>query len=109
MSAKRRAEGPAVKRKPRRPGTTKQRLRRVLKWFLIMALVGTLILIGGFVYLYRTTPIPDPNKDFQTQTSFVYYSDGKTPLGQYATQNREIISYNDMPKQLRDAVVAAEE
>jgi membrane peptidoglycan carboxypeptidase len=109
VSAKRRAEGPAVKRKPRRPGTTKQRLRRALKWFLIVALVGTLILIGGFVYLYKTTPIPDPNKDFQTQTSFVYYSDSKTPLGQYATQNREIISYNDMPKRLRDAVVAAED
>ncbi len=92
MSAKRRAAGPAVTRKPRKPGTTRRRLRRVLKWFLIVALVGTLLLVGGFVYLYKTTPIPDPNKDFQTQTSFVYYNDGKTELGQYATQNRQIIS-----------------
>jgi len=109
LSAKRRAEGPAVTRKPRRPGSTRPRLWRVVKWLLILALVGSLILIGGFVYLYKTTPIPDPNKDFQTQTSFVYYSDGKTELGQYATQNRQIISYGDMPKQLRDAVVAAED
>ena len=112
MSAKRRAEGPAVtrkRRKPSRPGTTSSRLRRVVKWFLIVALVGTLVLIGGFVYLYKTTPIPDPNKDFQTQTSFVYYSDGKTELGQYATQNRQIISLNDMPQHLQDAVVAASE
>ena len=112
MSAKRRAAGPAVTRKPRkpsRPGTTRSRLRRVVKWFLIVALVGTLVLIGGFVYLYKTTPIPDPNKDFQTQTSFVYYSDGKTELGQYATQNRQIISLNDMPQNLQDAVVAAED
>ena len=80
-----------------------------MKWFLIVALVGTLVLIGGFVYLYKTTPIPDPNKDFQTQTSFVYYSDGKTELGQFATQNRQIISLDDMPQHLQDAVVAAED
>ena len=109
MSAKRRATGPAVTRKPRKPGTTRRRLRRALKWFLIVAIVGTLMLAGGFVYLYQTTPIPNPNKDFQTQTSFVYYSDGKTQLGQYATQNRQIISYADMPQQLKDAVVAAED
>ena len=74
-----------------------------------MALVGTLVLIGGFVYLYKTTPIPDPNKDFQTQTSFVYYSDGKTELGSYATQNREIIPLTQMPHDLQNAVVAAED
>ena len=109
MSAKRRAAGPAVTRKPRKPGTNRRRLRRVLKWFLIVALVGTLLLIGGFVYLYRTTPIPDPNKDFQTQTSFVYYDDGKTEVGQFATQNRQIISLSKMPDNLQNAVIAAED
>jgi hypothetical protein len=74
-----------VTRKPKQPGTTRRRLRKVLKWFLIVALVGTLALIGGFIYLYKTTPIPDPNKDFQTQTSFVYYADGKSQLGSYAS------------------------
>ena len=108
MTAKRRAEGPARKRKPTSPGTAKKRALRILKWFLIVALVGTLVLIGGFVYLYKTTPIPDPNKDFQTQTSFVYYSDGKTQLGQYATQNREIIPLKQMPDNLQNAVIAAE-
>jgi membrane peptidoglycan carboxypeptidase len=98
-----------VTRKPKRPGTSKRRLRKVLKWFLIVALAGTLMLIGAFVYLYKTTPIPNPNKDFQTQTSFVYYADGKSQLGSYATQNREIIPYSEMPPNLRNAVVAAED
>ncbi len=132
MSAKRRAPGPAVTRKstsrsaarssagssaPKaastsagaRPSRTRARLRKVLKWVLIVGLVGTLILIGGFVYLYKTTPIPDPNKDFQTQTSFVYYADGKTQVGTYATQNRQIIPYSEMTPHLRNAVVAAED
>jgi membrane peptidoglycan carboxypeptidase len=109
VSAKRRAEGPAVKRKPKRPGTTKKRALRVLKWALIAALVGSLALVGVFVYLYKTTSIPNPNKDFQTQTSFVYYSDGKSQLGQFATQNRSIIPLSEMPPNLKDAVVAAED
>jgi membrane peptidoglycan carboxypeptidase len=109
LTAKRRAAGPAVTRKPKRPGTTKRRVLRLLKWGLIAALVGSLLMIGVFVYLYRTTSIPNPNKDFQTQTSFVYFSDGKHELGQYATQNRQIIPLSEMPQNLKDAVVAAED
>ena len=109
MTAKRRAEGPAVKRKPKPPGTAKRRALKILKWFLIATLAGSLLLIGGFVYLYKTTSIPNPNKDFQTQSSFVYYADGKTQVGQYATQNRQIIPYTDMSPNVRDAVVAAED
>ena len=138
MSAKRRAEGPAKKRKPRRsgpggsgtaprkgagtsprtgagkgPATTRspgrRRALRILKWVLIALLSGSLLLVGAFVYLYKTTPIPNPNKDFQTQSSFVYYGDGKTELGQYATQNRQIIPLSQMPQQLQNAVIAAED
>ncbi len=62
----------------------------------------------AFVFLYQTIEIPDPNEDFQTQTSFVYYSDGKTELGRFATQNRESIPLAEMPQNIQDAVVAAE-
>jgi membrane peptidoglycan carboxypeptidase len=118
VTAKRRAEGPAVKRKPKpsgrasHTGTTspgRGRALRILKWLLIAALAGSLVAIAGFVYLYQTTPIPNPNKDFQTQSSFVYYADGKTPIGQYATQNRQIIPLSEMPEHLQNAVVAAED
>ena len=109
MTAKRRAEGPAVKRKPKPPGVAKRRALKIAKWFLIVALAGSLVLIGAFIYLYKTTPIPNPNEDFQTQSSFVYYNDGKTQVGQYATQNRQIIPLSEMPKHLENAVVAAED
>jgi membrane peptidoglycan carboxypeptidase len=113
VTAKRRADGPAVKRKPKPAGPgngrAKKRLLKIAKWGLIAALTGSLVLIGVFVYLYKTTSIPNPNKDFQTQSSFVYYSDSKTQIGQYATQNRQIIPLSEMPKQLQNAVVAAED
>jgi membrane peptidoglycan carboxypeptidase len=111
LSGKRRAPSPAEKsspKTPQTPTTTKARLKRVGKWLLVVSLVGALVLAGGLVLLYKTIDIPDPNEDFQTQTSFVYYADGKTSLGQYAEQNRESIPLEEVPQTMQDAVVAAE-
>ena len=80
----------------------------MLIYLLVVGLVGVLTAAGGFVYLYKTTELPDPNADFETNTSFVYYDDGKTELGHYAIQNRDAISYDEMPQDVKDAVVAAE-
>ena len=110
MSGKRRAAGPPQKssKSPKRPRTRKQKVWRVARWILAFGLVGLLVVTGGFVYLYRSTDIPNPNKDFETQTSFVYYADGKAEVGSFATQNRESISIKQMPDNLQNAVVAAE-
>ncbi len=86
----------------------KTRMLKAVKWLAIVGLAGALLVTAGLVVLYNTTDIPDPNKDFQTQTSFVYYSDGKSELGKFATQNRESIPLKEMPQSIQDAVVAAE-
>ena len=84
------------------------KIRRVLLYVLLLGLVGVLVVTGAFVYLYQTTDLPDPNDDFETQTSFVYYSDSEDEIGQFAIQNRDAISYDEMPQDIKDAVVAAE-
>jgi len=94
--------------KPKIPRTTKEKIRWGLKWVSIAGLVGALLLASGFVYLYKTTPIPDPNSDFRTETTYIYYSDGRTELGRLAEQNRDSMAYSDMPQCIKDAVVAAE-
>nr|WP_258562755.1 transglycosylase domain-containing protein [Nocardioides sp. MAH-18] len=71
-------------------------------------MVGVLVVVGAFVYLYQSTEIPNANTEFETETSYVYYADGKTEVGSYATQNRESIPIEDMPEDLQNAVVAAE-
>ena len=82
---------------------------RFFRIALVTALVFVIVGALGFVYVYSSTTIPDPNKDFQTQTTNVYYKDGKTGLGRFAEQNRESIPFAEMPKHVRDAVVAAED
>ncbi len=120
MSGKRRAAGPPVKKAPSGPArgrsgkpgspkpTPRQRWKRVAIWAGIGFLSLLLLAVGSFFVLYTAIDIPDPNEDFETQTSFVYYSDGETELGRYATQNRESITYDEMPETLKDAVVAIE-
>jgi membrane peptidoglycan carboxypeptidase len=87
----------------------KRRLLTVLKWLLIVGLVTTLTGIGAFYYAYTQTNIPSPDSDFLTQTTRIYYADGKTELGTFANQNRESIPYSEMPENIKQAVVAAED
>ena len=72
---------------------------------MVLALIG----VAGFIYLYKTTDIPDPNEEFLTNASIVYYDGGKEELGRYALQNRESISIDEMPENVKQAVVAAED
>ena len=90
------------------PRTWKQRLKRFFLWSFITGLVLALVAVGGFIYLYKTTDIPEPNSEFLTQTTFVYYDNGKTEIGTFATQERDSIPLDEMPDSLKDAVVAAE-
>jgi len=111
VSGDRRATPSRAKREvktPKTPLTRKERVRKVSKWLLIAGLVGALFVAAAFFYLYKTTPIPDPNSDFQTETTYIYYSDGKTELGSLATQNRDSLAYDQMPECIQQAVVAAE-
>ncbi|WP_036920704.1 transglycosylase domain-containing protein [Propionicicella superfundia] len=88
--------------------TRGQKVRRFFKWATIGILSLVLIAAGGIGVLYATTDIPDPNGDFQTNTTTLYYNDGTTVLGTLSIQNRQSISYDEMPQSIKDAVVSAE-
>jgi membrane peptidoglycan carboxypeptidase len=103
-SKSKKSESPAAERP-----TWQRRLLTVVKWGSIGGLVMVLILAGLFFVAYRSIDIPDPNSDFTTQTTHVYYADGKTDLGSFAIQKRDPIPLDEMPETLKDAVVAAED
>ena len=74
--------------------------------------VGGLViaLTGLIAYGYASTPIPDEvSATALDQASTVYFSDGTTPVGTFGTVNRQLLTFNQIPKQLRDAVLAAED
>lgn len=90
-------------------GSDRRRLAgRIAKGVAAVVLLG-LVALTAIVFIgYATTRQPDPNAEFETATSFVYYADGKSQLGSFAIQNRQPIPLDDMPDSIKEAVVAAE-
>jgi len=78
---------------------------------LVAAFFGTLLILAavGVAYAYSKTPIPDVQTAVMQQASKVYFSDGKTEVGQFGSTNRVLLTYSQFPPVLRDAVVAAED
>src|SRR5262249_25591215 len=71
--------------------------------------VFILALVGGYFYLSSTITIPAFAQGIQDQNSTVYYNDGKTPIGTFTLKNRTILQYGQIPAQMQDAVLAAED
>jgi membrane peptidoglycan carboxypeptidase len=106
-------EGRATRRADRKqPVHGWKRVRRVTgkiaKWGLITGLVMAIALVTTIYVMYRRTTIPNPNKAFQANTSYVYYSDGKHKIGSFSLQNRQSIPLAKVPKRVQDAVISAE-
>ncbi|MDQ7992826.1 MAG: biosynthetic peptidoglycan transglycosylase, partial [Propionicimonas sp.] len=101
MAKAKRAAGATTKKK-RNPWL------RALAWFGAVLLGLGIIGAAGVAVAYASIELPDQNKDFRTDTTFVYYSDGTTPLGSFSVQNRVSVDFDDMNPHLKDAIVAAE-
>src|SRR5215472_4317318 len=103
-------DGPDGKQ-PRRKGSWWRHWSWKKVLTIVAALVGLMIItaMAGVAYAYSKTPIPDVQTAVMQQASKVYFSDGKTEVGQFGQTNRVILTYNQFPSKLRDAVVAAED
>lgn len=92
--------------------TPAPRKRRGLRRFFLWSGIGVLtVLLAGAAAIaigYATIKLPDPNADFQTNTSFVYFNDGKQQIGSFSIQNRVTLAYADIPQNVKDAIVASE-
>ncbi|MET0839612.1 MAG: transglycosylase domain-containing protein [Marmoricola sp.] len=109
MSGSDKSPRPAKKPKTGEKPTPRRRVLSVLKWMLVTGLVLALVLAGIGYFAYRNTTIPDANKAFEAQSSFVYWAGGKGKIGRFAEQNRESIPLADIPQSMQDAAIAAED
>jgi membrane peptidoglycan carboxypeptidase len=91
-----------------RPAKKRSWPKRIALALVVVLLVGVIGAAGLVVYGYTTTQRPDANADFQTATTFVYYENGKSQLGSFAIQNRQPLTFEEIPQNVKDGVVAAE-
>lgn len=76
--------------------------------------VGTILAcislgVGMFLGLYVSTDVPEPDDFALAQTTKIYYDDGKTELGSLSEINRSVISGEQIPEVMKNAVVASED
>ncbi|MDK9351396.1 transglycosylase domain-containing protein [Propionibacterium freudenreichii] len=107
----RRALAPSASQRhgPHRTKKKASRARRVVTAIAIT--LATLMIVGvlGSLIFYARVKLPDPNADFNSQTSTVLFRDGSTKLGELAIQNRTMVDYSAMSDNVKAAVVAAED
>lgn len=73
--------------------------------FSLIAYMGYDIFYGSYDHLEKTRIV-----DILSKESTVYYSDGVTQVGSlFGTEHRQYVPFTEMPKELLNAVVAAED
>lgn len=90
------------------------RTEKILKVLLGSLGVLFVLLFASGVYLYRlSASLPDiaidPNSIPAARTSIVYAADGTVLAEWHAEQDRRLVSLDDLPKSVGDAVVAIED
>ena len=74
---------------------------QLLRWIGAVTIMGILAGALLFFVLYFLIDLPDPNRDFESQRTDVYYSDGKHKIGSFAVQEREAFRWAMCPSRCR--------
>ena len=87
-------------------------------WTVLKALGVLLGIIGGFIvllvvavaYIYAKTPVPAEQMALSMSAqSVVYADDGHTVIGRFGSTDRQVVSYQQIPTQIIDSVLSAED
>ncbi len=82
---------------------------QLLRWLGAVTVLGMLAGALLFFVLYFLIDLPDPNSDFESQRTDVFYSDGKHKIGTFAVQERERVPLGDISESMQAAIIAAED
>jgi membrane peptidoglycan carboxypeptidase len=80
-------------------------LRMIVGAMALFVLAG----LGFAVWLYNDTEVPEPSDFALAQTSRVYFADGETEMGQFSEINRTELPADEIPDNVKQAVVASED
>lgn len=90
----------------------------LFKWFLRMGILGTLMGVGFYFWLFHFMPTLNPNNEYSKENilsklsseTSVYYNDENTFMGSFfANEHRRYIPYEKMPEKIIQAIVAGED
>ena len=83
----------------------RERLPRIA---VLVAGFGFVIGVFVFAFAYFTVSIPDPNAYVNSQSTIIQYADG-SEIGRIGSENRTVVTLAEIPLNVRNAVMAAED
>lgn len=83
----------------------RERLPRIA---VLIAGFGFVIGVFVFAFAYFTVSIPDPNAYVNSQSTIIQYADG-SEIGRIGSENRTVVTLAEIPLNVRNAVMAAED
>lgn len=85
---------------------------RILQWFLLFCCFCFLVGVAGVIafchYIVQHAPDFDPDLLYSTEPTTLYYSDGSL-MATIGVENREIITYDELPEVFINALIATED
>jgi membrane peptidoglycan carboxypeptidase len=79
---------------------------------LLLSVIGGIIvlLVAAVAYIYSKTPVPAEQMALSMSAqSVVYASDGHSVIGRFGSTDRQVVSYQQIPAQIIDSVLSAED
>ena len=98
-------------KKDEKPKTKKKKKniwKKLIFIFLLLCIFGIVLICLFAAYIIKTSPKFDPKKLYH-QEATTFYDIDLEEMGKVGTENREIISYDELPEVLIDAIIATED
>ena len=92
--------------KPAAPARPK---RHWLRWLIITLVVLAGLGVAVFAFLLARTTVPSANEVSTSEATIVYWSDGTSELGRLGEATRRSVALADVPIEVQQAVLAAED
>lgn len=83
-------------------------INTIINVILVFILLGIMLGIGFMAYIVISAPDFNPSNLYRKESSIVYGSDGEV-IGKLGSEIRDVISFDDMPQVLIDAIIATED
>ena len=83
--------------------------RHIILSLIMVLLIGIMILgLFGIIYIITSAPKFDTDKLYNTSSS-ILYAKNDTEIGRLGAENRQLVTYDELPQVLVDAIVATED
>ena len=111
---KKKTKGNKIKLKPKKIKTNKKNKKKKNIWeiiaiiFMLGLISITIVAVTFIIIVIIGAPEFSEEQLYAKESSILYYKDG-TEIARIGTENRELVSYDDLPEVLIDAILATED